>query len=120
MHMDGMIDAANDTFGAVVNCAVRYCLGRETYMPSLVIDFVIPLLPYITRRTLDTLSRDICEASQYGGYGDDTIDKPDWMDFLSLIKEEQSRRDNMKTQISWTDYEGDEEFEDDEDDEFNY
>ena len=23
----------NEDFGAVLNCAVRYCIGRQTYMP---------------------------------------------------------------------------------------
>lgn len=32
----GLIDPANDNFGAVCNCAVRYCLGRRSYMPNLV------------------------------------------------------------------------------------
>ena len=31
-----MADPSSDHFGTVCNCAVRYCLGRRTYMPSLV------------------------------------------------------------------------------------
>ena len=30
------LDPTNDDFGAVCNCAVRYCLGRRSYMPILV------------------------------------------------------------------------------------
>lgn len=87
------IDASNDTFGAVLNCAVRYCLGRETYMPRLVVDFIIPLLPYVTDRTLDAFLRDVSEAEKYGGYGDGKIDEPCWMDFLRMVSEEKARRE---------------------------
>lgn len=37
-----MIDPYNDDFGAICNCAVRYAVGRRTYMPDLVIDFITP------------------------------------------------------------------------------
>lgn len=41
----GMVDPASDDFGSVCNCAVRYCLGRRSYMPSLVCRYIISLLP---------------------------------------------------------------------------
>lgn len=53
------INLKNDNFGAVLNCAVRYSLGRRTYMPGLVMDFVGPLLPYISDKALWCLERDI-------------------------------------------------------------
>lgn len=31
-----MIDPHDDDFGVICNCAVRYAVGRRTYMPSLV------------------------------------------------------------------------------------
>ena len=34
------IDLHDDNFGAVLNCAIRYCLGRRTYMPSYVIEII--------------------------------------------------------------------------------
>lgn len=34
-----MIDPHDDDFGAICNCAVRYAVGRRTYMPDLVLDF---------------------------------------------------------------------------------
>ena len=53
------INLKNDNFGAVLNCAVRYSLGRHTYMPGLVMDFIGPLLPYVSDRTLWCMERDI-------------------------------------------------------------
>ena len=44
-------DFTDDDFGAVLNCAVRYAIGRQTYMPGLVIDFIRPMLPYLNNAT---------------------------------------------------------------------
>lgn len=59
MQTKPTIDLKNDNFGAVLNCAVRYSLGRHTYMPGLVMDFIGPLLPYVSDRTLWCMERDI-------------------------------------------------------------
>lgn len=37
---DILIERYNDDFGAVCNCAVRYAIGRMTYMPSIVVGFI--------------------------------------------------------------------------------
>lgn len=42
----------DDDFGAVLNCAVRYCIGRRTYMPKLVIDYIMPLLSFLSKRSV--------------------------------------------------------------------
>lgn len=59
MQTKPTIDLKNDNFGAILNCAVRYSLGRNTYMPGLVMDFIGPLLPYVSDRTLWCMERDI-------------------------------------------------------------
>lgn len=84
---------SDEDFGAVLNCAIRYCLGRRSYMPGLVMDYITPLLSYISDRTLNCLHRDVSEAEQMGyGYGDPDIDKPRWMRFLADVEAEQGRR----------------------------
>lgn len=84
------IDLEDDNFGAVLNCAIRYCLGRETYMPGLVTDFIRPLLPYLSKRTVKVMWDDIRSA---GHYGDSKIDEPMWMNFLGDLVAELDRRD---------------------------
>lgn len=37
------IDPSDHDFGLILNCAVRYAIGRQTYMPSAVIAFITPL-----------------------------------------------------------------------------
>lgn len=77
------VDPVDDYFGAVCNCAVRYSLGRQTYMPGLVQDFLRPLLPKLSEKTLAVMERDIRQASDYGH---PEIDRPGWMQFLSEIR----------------------------------
>lgn len=87
--MIGIPDQNND-FGAVLICAVRYCIGRQTYMPGLVIDFIRPLLPKLGSNTLAVMEKDIIEADSLG---DERIDQPRWLlYFLNDIRAEKQRR----------------------------
>ena len=79
------IDPTDDDFGAVLNCAVRYALGRRTYMPHLVIDYIVPILPSLTDKTLWCFERDLSSATNFG---DSQIDEPHWREFLKLVKDE--------------------------------
>lgn len=79
----------DDNLEIVIVSAVRYAIGRRTYVPSIVIGFTIPLLNKLSVSTLLLLERDICDADSYG---DEKIDKPDWMMFLRKIREEKEGR----------------------------
>lgn len=48
-------------FGAILVCAVRYALGRHTYMPSLVVDFVKKVIQDVELRSLVVMKKDIEE-----------------------------------------------------------
>lgn len=95
----------NADFGAVLNCAVRYAIGRQTYMPKLVADFIKPLIPYVDNKTLYVLDQDITEAKYMGGYGNETIDKPVWMELHKLVKEEMTKR-NLANYVDWREQNG--------------
>jgi len=87
------IDPAYDDFGAVLNWAVRYCLGRETYAPSITIQFITPLIPHLSDKTLWCFDRDIEDHQKYGkSFGMD-CDERDWMRFWENVKAEIKRRD---------------------------
>ena len=87
------IDISDDYFGAVLNCAVRYCLGRRTYMPKLVMDYIRPLLPGLSDKTLWCFEKDIRQHETDGfSYGDPSIDEPAWREFLILIQQEINQR----------------------------
>lgn len=55
------ITRKDDFGGAVLNCAVRYCLGRLSYMPGLVMGEIRPMLPDCSDKTLWCFEKDIAQ-----------------------------------------------------------
>ena len=95
------IDLQDDDFTCILIAAIRYTLGRQTYMPSLVTGFIRPLLPHLTDKALYLFERDIREAGDFAervfgerdkAYGDPHIDKPVWDKFYADVIAEQNRR----------------------------
>lgn len=83
----------DEDFGTIVVCAERYALGRQSYMPALVEDFVIRNMENIDDRSLGTIVRDIESAESMGyGLGDERIDKPGWLKLCHQIRVELERR----------------------------
>lgn len=77
----------NKDFETILLCAVRYAIGRRTYIPSLVIDYITPLLPYLSEDVLKLIADEIIGRYTYeGALGDEMIDKPYWIDFLRKIR----------------------------------
>lgn len=94
----GITDPTNDDFGSVCNCAVRYCLGRRSYMSSLVCGYITPLLPKLTNKTLDCFERDIAERKRTGfGFGD-SCDYETWDAFYKAVCNEIERRKSNGSQ----------------------
>lgn len=88
-----MIDPHDDDFGAICNCAVRYAVGRRTYMPSLVIDFITPHLGELSDQTSWCFQRDLEERkNDFFDFGDE-FDKANWMSFLDAVNKEIKRRE---------------------------
>ena len=69
----------DDDFGAICNCAVRYSLGRKTYMPYTVCGFLKSIIDKLSWRTVCCMERDIREAKDYG----DVCDEKMWMELLA-------------------------------------
>ena len=77
----------NKDFETILLCAVRYAIGRRTYIPSLVIDYITPLLPYLSEDVLKLIADEIIGRYTYeGALGDEKIDKPYWIKFLRKIR----------------------------------
>ena len=87
-----MVDPTNDDFGAVCNCAVRYCFGRRSYMPSLVCGYITQLLPKLTDKTLDCFERDIAERKRTGFDFGDSCDYETWDAFHKAVCDEIERK----------------------------
>lgn len=84
------VDVSDPDFGAILICAIRYSMGRRTYMPGLVIDFITPLIPYLDSSTIKVMIGDI--EMPTAGYGDPDIDAPLWVGFLDNLKKEKEKR----------------------------
>lgn len=82
----------NKDFETILLCAVRYAIGRKSYMPSMVIDYITPLLPYLSYWTLGLMAAEIIDHNCEGDLGDEKIDKPYWLDFLRKIRLEMGGR----------------------------
>lgn len=78
----------DDMLGEMLNWAVRYALGRMTYVVNDTVSYVMPLIPKLDRRTLSVMQRDIETAPEYGH----DVDEADWMRLLGAIREELKRR----------------------------
>ena len=82
----------NKDFESILVCAVRYAIGRKSYMPSMVIDYITPLLPYLSYWILGLMAAEIIDHNYEGGLGDEKIDRPYWLEFLRKIRLEMGGR----------------------------
>ena len=84
----------DDFGGAVLNCAVRYALGRASYMPGLVMDQIRPMLPDCSDKTLWCFEQDVSEwlerTKPETGFFDNYYDE--WQRFLEAVRAEIERR----------------------------
>lgn len=86
------LDISSEEFGSLVICAIRYCIGRRTYMPHVIIDFVSPLIGSLSSTALNCINRDISQAINTNSLGDEIIDTPAWKKFYDKINEELNER----------------------------
>jgi hypothetical protein len=81
-----MIDISKEDFGTLCICALRYCYGRRTYMPSLVQEIVSEHFRDLDNGSLVVIAND--EAYQRGAdlWGD-KYDKVRWENFYKALNE---------------------------------
>lgn len=84
----------NEDFGTLAICAIRYCQGRMTYMPSMVQGILRPHLKDLSDKDLTVMLNDCDEQERINLYGDELIDKPDWIRWKQVLIEEKERRAN--------------------------
>ena len=60
----------DDDFGCIINSALRYAIGRHTYMPSVVMDFVRKYIGVLDTKTISVMIEDIEREAEY-----ETLDK---------------------------------------------
>ena len=85
--------------GAIVICAVRYAIGRQSYMPGLVQDFIMRHPEILTENDRQVIIMDIEEADEIRTYtmengqtltvdrlGNTKIDRPGWLRLKEWLK----------------------------------
>lgn len=93
-----VIPKNDENFGSILICAVRYALGRKTYMPSVVVDFITPIVRYIDSKTLAVISKEIKSAAKDNKLGDPTIDAPPWKSlYNACVDELQFRNEKIRS-----------------------
>ena len=93
-----------EDFGTLCICAIRYCHGRQTYMPDLVRKIVRPHLHEFSDKDLSVMIQDCEFQANMHLYGDERIDKPGWIEWKQELLKEEARRKEKKelNNISWT------------------
>ena len=86
------IDIQPDDFATLCICALRYCQGRQTYMPDLVRSIVRPHLKTMADRDISVMLDDCDFQEKFKLYGDERIDKPRWLKWKEEWQEERKRR----------------------------
>ena len=79
------IDLPDNHFEAVLISAVRYCIGRRSYMPDVVTRWIMGHCKgQLSANTISVMIRDINEAADLG----DACDVETWMGFREWLKRE--------------------------------
>ena len=86
-----MIDISQEDFGTLCICALRYCHGRRTYMPSLVQRIVMAHFKDLSDRELQVIADDEQFQSDMNLFGD-YCDRVDWENFYKGLREWQTER----------------------------
>lgn len=85
------IELSEEQFGILSICALRYCHGRRTYMPSLVQRIVGSRLKELSDKDIKVMVDDCQYQRTMNLYGDE-CDKVDWLKWEQKVTEELKRR----------------------------
>lgn len=86
------INISQENFGTLCICAIRYCHGRETYMPELVQDIVGAHLKELSDKDIGVMVDDCEFQRRFNLYGNENYDKPKWLMWEKKVKAEAERR----------------------------
>lgn len=71
-------------YESVLICALRYTLGRRSYIVGIVTRYIISEIPKLSNKCKKIMITDIEQAPSYG----DDCDKEDWILLLEKLKGE--------------------------------
>lgn len=89
---------SQEDFGILCICALRYCHGRRTYMPSLVQKIVGAHLSEMSDKDIQVMVEDCDFQKRMNLYGDE-CDKKDWLVWATKVRADQTRRAIEKGEV---------------------
>ena len=92
-EQERLISTSPEDFGTLAICAIRYCQGRQTYMPSLVQGIIRTHIQQISDKDLSVMINDCEFQERTNMYGDENIDKPGWLTWKETLLAEKERRE---------------------------
>ena len=84
---DPYVDAE---FGLIVTSAIRYAIGRMSYMPSVVCEFTLRFMTMLDSKTIHVMIRDITETMER--WQGELTDSELWLNLRAKAEEEKTRR----------------------------
>ena len=85
------IDPQDEFFQTILICAVRYSIGRATYMPGLVTDWIMAHMNgKLLGNTLDVMKRDIDEVPEDRRGMD--CDRKTWARFREWLERQEENK----------------------------
>ena len=91
MIKNNLIRVGQEDLRTLCICALRYCHGRRTYMPSLVQKIVGKYIKELKDEDIKTMLNDCQFQRTMELYGDE-CDKVDWLKWEQIVLEEAKRR----------------------------
>jgi len=74
--------SADKDFECIVGCALRYAIGRNTYMPSLVVDFIKNHIEIFDINSIAVMIEDIDRE-----LSDELVQKDVWLSLKSVLEQ---------------------------------
>ena len=92
IEVHSMITVTRD-FELMIVCALRYSIGRESYMPSITIDYIRYLIPMLSANTLFVMQRDIRETiTNYGRIKSKLYMEVEWIGLEAELRKEYKKK----------------------------
>lgn len=79
----------SEGFGCIVNSAVRYSLGRDTYMPGIAVQFILEHMNLLDIRTVTVMYRDIQKALE----DENLPHRETWVSLMYALETRLKRKD---------------------------
>ena len=86
------INGTQEDFNLIVGSAVRYALGRKTYIVSTTCDYVKKNIEFLSDNTLNVIARDITMCEDKG----DICDEVEWNILLDTITNQLESRKTIQ------------------------